>query len=76
MEILESLSNECIAYTSSEMLAILSSAKTHAIDIVQKWRLDTTLFPSLDKPNIQSNVTIEQRSRARRYIAVDRRGQQ
>ena len=31
---------------SSEMLVMLSSAKTHAIDIVQKWRLDTTLFPS------------------------------
>ena len=35
-------------HTSSEMLAILSSAKRHAIDIVHKWRLDTTLFPKHD----------------------------
>ena len=33
--------------TSSERLAILSSAKTHAIDIVFKWRLDTTIFPGM-----------------------------
>ena len=40
----EILSNEYVR-TSSEMLTILSCAKTHAIDIVQKWRLDTTHFP-------------------------------
>ena len=32
--------------TSSEMLAILSSAKTQRnIDIVHKWRLGLTFFP-------------------------------
>ena len=32
--------------TSSEMLAILSFAKNACFDIVHKWRLGSTFFPS------------------------------
>ena len=50
--------------TSSEMLAILSSAKTHVIDIVHTWWLDTTLFPCSSQIMLGSGPRIRRESSA------------
>ena len=48
--------------TSSEMLAILSSAKNTCLDIVHKWRLGSTFFlvvgfkGKLNKQHLTNNI--------------------